>query len=132
MLTEYYYKIIAADKGGLKSPPSGEVNDMILNSPRLTFPLDNSILQTLTEFRFKAVSVPAKYKLIIQSNPVFGTLKEFNFSSDKRDEDIIVAVPGLSLEPYRTYTWRVFTYTKSETDPNSYSSSFTFTYSPKN
>ena len=129
-LTKYYYIMKAVDKGLLTSPPTFAISDVVLNSPSLIFPSNNSIIQELTEFRFKTVSLPASYKLVIQSNDVYGMVKEFNFTSDLLDQEIKINVSGTQLESSKTYTWRVFTYTSSEIDPNSFSGSFTFTYIP--
>ncbi len=130
LLTEYYYIICAVDKGNLKSSPTSIVNDLILNSPALVFPTNNSIVTQLTEFRFMAASKPAKYKLVIQTNIIYGLVQEFNLTSDQTDQIISVDVSGLSLDPFRTYFWRVYTYTSSNTDPNSFSDYFSFTYNP--
>lgn len=130
LLTKYYYRIKAVDKGGLKSSTTNEVSDLVLNSPLLVYPSNKSNVRSLSEFRFKAVSRPAKYKLVILSNEVYGTVKEIDFTSDKVDEEIKINVTGIFLEPYKTYTWRVYTYTASEIDPNSYSEYFSFDYFP--
>ncbi|MEK6552484.1 MAG: hypothetical protein AABZ54_03435, partial [Bacteroidota bacterium] len=130
LLTKYYYKIKAVDKGLLKSPSTLVISDVVLNSPTLIFPSNNSIINKLTEFRFKTVSLPATYKLVIQSNEVYGTVKEFNFTSELLDQEIKISASGIQLESSKTYTWRVFTYTSSEIDPNSFSGSFAFTYIP--
>ncbi|MCX6173272.1 MAG: hypothetical protein NTZ27_00760 [Ignavibacteriales bacterium] len=129
-LTKYYYKVKAVDKGFLKSPPTFVISDVVLNSPALIFPSNNSIINKLTEFRFKSVSLPAKYKLVIQSNEVYGTVQEFNFTSELLDQELKADVSNVQLESSKTYTWRVFTYTSNEIDPNSFSGSFTFTYIP--
>ncbi len=131
LLTDYYYKIKAVDKGGLKSLSTQEVNDAILNLPLLIFPSNNSSLRTLTEFRFKTVSRPARYKLVIQANEFYGTIKEIDFTSNLTDQEIKIDAAGLYLEQYKTYWWRVFTYTKSGTDPNSISELFSFTFIPR-
>ncbi|MBA4406525.1 hypothetical protein C0389_04555 [bacterium] len=131
-LTKYHYKIVAVDRGGLKSPATSEVSDLILNSPRLIYPASNSTINSLTEFRFLAVSKPAAYKLVIFSNEIFGIVQEINFSSDKVNEEIKVDVIGLYLTPFRTYFWRVYTYTASDTNPNSYSNFSAFTYYSSN
>ena len=132
LLTNYYYKIIAVDKGGLKSMATTEVSDFILNSPRLIFPVNNSTINLLTEFRFITASKPARYKLAILSNEIYGTIVEFNFSSDQVNKEIKIDVTGLNLDQFRTYLWRVYTYTASDIDPNSYSEHSTFTYYPSN
>lgn len=129
-LTKFYYRIKTVDKGSLKSRATSEISDVVLNTPTLIFPTNNSIILELKEFRFKTVSLPAKYKLVIQSNEVYGTVKEFNFSSELLDQEIKINASGVQLEPSKTYTWRVFTYTSSDIDPNSFSGSFTFTYIP--
>lgn len=132
LLTNYYYKIIAVDKGGLISPSTSEATDFVLNSPVLVFPANNSIINSITEFRLIAVSRPAKYKLVISTNEIYGTILESNFSSNKVDEEIKVSVPGLQLDQFRRYFWRIYTYTASDSDPNSYSAFYTFTYYPTN
>lgn len=132
LLTNYYYKIIAVDKGGLKSPATTEVTDLVLNSPELVYPANNSIINSLTEFRIKTASSPAKYKLAIFSNEIYGTILEINFSSNKIDEELKVDVTGLQLDQFKTYLWRVYTYTASDIDPNSYSTLSAFTYFPTN
>lgn len=132
LLTNYYYKIIAVDKGGLKSIPTSEVADLILTSPRLIFPDNNSTVSSLTEFRFMAVSKPARYKLAILSNEIYGTIIDLNFSSNEIDKEIKIDVTGLNLDRFRTYLWRVYTYTASDIDPNSYSDYYSFTYRPSN
>lgn len=132
LLTNYYYKIIAVDKGGLKSRATTEVTDLILNSPGLVYPANNSIINSLTEFRIRTASRPAKYKLAIFSNEIYGSLIEINFSSNKVDEEIKVDVTGLRLDHFKTYLWRVYAYTASDIDPNSYSTLSTFTYYPSN
>lgn len=130
LLTDYYYRIIAVDRGGLKSRATDAVNDAMLNSPTLISPANNSTVSTITEFRFKAASRPANYKLVIQSNIVYGVVKEISFSSDVVDQEIKVNLTGAFWEAYKTYTWRVYTYTASDTDPNSFSDYFYFTYIP--
>lgn len=130
LLTDYYYKIKAVDKGDLKSPATAEVSDIILDSPRLVYPTDNSTVNSLTEFRIKTISRAARYKLIIQANEIYGTVREIDFSSDKINEEIKIDVTGLQLDQHRTYKWRIYTYTANDLDPNSYSPFFTFTYNP--
>ena len=132
LLTNYHYKIIAVDKGGLTSDETSEVYDMALNSPRLVFPADKSVINSLREFRFVTVSDSARYKLVISSNELYGTIMEINFSSGKIDQEIGVSVTGLQLDQFRTYYWRIYAYTSSEVDPNSYSALSAFTYYPSN
>ncbi len=132
LLVNYYYRIIAVDKGGLKSIATKDVKDIILNSPALIYPENNSQTNSIREFRIRAVSKPAKYKLVILSNEIYGTIFEFNFSSEIVNEVIKIGVAGLQLAPFKKYFWRVYTYTNSDVDPNSYSSLYSFTFYPSN
>lgn len=129
LLQKYFYSIVAVDKGGLKSNSTEPVSDIILNSPVLIYPLNQSLVTTLNEFRFIAVSKPANYKLVIQSNPIYGTVKEINFSLNEVDTEFSLDVSNIYLQPYKTYYWRVLTYTNSD-EPNSSSELFSFTYNP--
>lgn len=131
MLQKYTYVIIAVDKGGLKSNPTEPVSDMILNAPLLLYPPNHAVLNILNEFRIITVSKPAEYKLVIQSNPIYGTVNEYNFTSNKIDTEISLNVSNIYLEPYKTYYWRILTYTNNNSEPNSSSELFTFTYNPR-
>lgn len=130
LLKKYSYSIIAVDKGGLKSEPSYSVSDIILNKPVLIFPLNNSVVNFTGEFKFRAVSMAADYKLVIQRNPVYGIIYEYDFSSDKTDTLITINLPNIYLEPYNTYYWRILTFTQKD-EPNSSSETFSFTFIPK-
>ncbi len=128
VLTNYSYSIVAVDKGGLKSEPTLPVTDMILNKPVLMYPENNSIINRVDEFKFVAVSKPANYKLVIQTNPVYGIVYEYDFYITKVDTVIKINLPYIFLEPYRTYYWKIMTFTQ-EKDPNSISETFAFIYS---
>ncbi|MFA3783006.1 fibronectin type III domain-containing protein [Melioribacteraceae bacterium 4301-Me] len=130
LLKTYFYKIVTVDKGNLKSNPSITVSDKILDLPELISPPNNSNLDSMPIFQFKTVSEPANYKLVIQTNELFGIVSEISFSSNKKNAVISVPVSNLYLEEARKYYWRVFTYTVSQTDPNSFSKLFSFTYNP--
>ncbi len=130
LLQKYFYKIITIDRGNLKSRPSSLVSDEILDLPELVSPPDNITLDSIPVFRFRTVGVQANYKFIIQTNEFFGVIEEIDFSSDKINEIISIPANGLYLGESRKYYWRVLTYTASETDPNSFSKLFSFTYNP--
>lgn len=128
LLQTYYYKIKAVDKGELKSNPSFEVQDYILNSPEIIFPLNNSETSHFNDVQFKTSSKPANYKIVFQTNEFFGTVHEVNFYTDKTDQ--IISVPVVSLElftPFKKYYWRVLTYSVNSTDPNSFTDLYSFT-----
>ena len=131
LLTDYFYVVVAEDKGGLTSEPSFVISDIILNKPEPILPANNSFVDYFTEFQIKTVSYPANYKIVIQSNEVSGIIRELNFSSDKVDEVISVKLSGVTFQPYRKYFWRVFTYTTNRLDPNSFSELHGFTIQPE-
>ena len=130
ILTDYYFKLISVDKGGLKSRPSVEVKDIILDSPEGIFPGNNSNVDYFTEFKIKTVSMPADYKIVLQSNEIYGTEIEINFSSSKPNELIFVPIRNITFTPYADYYWRVLAYTKSNNIPNSFSDLYKFTLVP--
>lgn len=128
ILQKYYYKIISVDKGGLKSDSSHTVSDLILDSPELIFPADNSEAVNLYQLQFKAASVKCRYKILIQSNELYGTVAEYDFDSDKTNEIISFEITSIPFISHRKYFWRVVTYTNSSNEPNSYSELYDFTY----
>ncbi len=129
--TTYFYRIRAYDKGDLKSSLSQIVSDYVLDKPKLISPLDKAEITKLTEFRIKTVIGEAKYKLIVQSSSVGGIVKEINFFVEEPGKEKLIDVSSLLLEAYKTYFWRVMTFTNNNTEPNSYSNLYTFYYNPK-
>lgn len=120
MLVQYYYKITAVDKGNLKSVPGKEVSDVILNKPLLLVPGNNSALKDLKFYKIKTVSRPAAYKIVLQSNEIYGILKEINFSTEDSDKEINIDTE-YDFEPYKDYYVQVLVYTASGEDPNTFS-----------
>lgn len=129
LLQKYTYSIVAVDKGKLKSSPTQPVSDMILNKPVLVYPENNSLINSLNEFKFIAVSKPASYKLVIQRDPFYGIINEYDFSLSKADTLVSLNLKNIYLEPYKIYYWRILTFTKNE-EPNSCSDTFSFIYNP--
>lgn len=115
----YYYKLLAVDKGGLRSDVPAEGADVILSKPEPVFPADNSVIPVSFRFNIKAVGRPCTYKLVVQSSPAYGEIWSISFFSDEVNDTIEVQ-PGLYyLEYGRRYYWQVFSYTGSEVVPNS-------------
>ena len=125
---KYYYKILSIDKGNLKSDTGNTVSDLILNTPELISPADNSTAKNLFRLQFKTVLAPCRYKIIIQSNELYGTEAEYDLYSDKINEIISLDINADFFVSYRKYFWRVIAYTDSSTEPNSYSRLFSFIY----
>lgn len=130
LLEKYYYRIISVDKGGLKSQASTEVSDLLLDKPKQIFPQNNESLNYFAEFRIQTSSLPADYKLVLQSNEIYGPKVELNFSSNQTNSIISVPIRNVTFEPYIDYYWRVYTYTKNNNIPNSFSELYKFTIVP--
>lgn len=131
LFQKYYYRISAVDRGNLKSPPTDAVFDYILDEPVLISPVNGSEVNEISGFKIKTASRQADYKLIIQNNPAGGTIKEIVFSPSEPAKEIMIYTENLQLEPYKTYFWRVLTFTNNNSEPNSFSGIFSFYYNPK-
>ena len=131
LFQNYFYRIAAVDQGDLQSTFSYSVNDYILDTPILLYPDNTAIVTNLSDFQIKTVGKPATYKLVIQDNPAFGPLKEINFDSDRIHTEISINTGGLQLDGYKTYFWRVLTYTNNNKEPNSFSDLYSFLYNPE-
>lgn len=129
ILTPYYYKLRAVDKGDLKSPFSAEVTDMILDSPVLTYPENESYFYNSIYFKFITSSHPAKYKFVIQSNEIYGTVYAMDLVLNNIHEEVTIYPENLYLQLNKKYYWRVLTYTNNSDEPNSFSRLFSFTIS---
>ena len=125
----YYYKIIAVDKGGLKSTPGYEVQDIILGIPEVVFPENNGLVNAFDNFIIKGISVPAHYKIILQSNRYFGEIWSKDFTSDKINDTIHVKL-DVQLNTNAVYFWRIATFTDDNSEPNSISQLNNFTIRP--
>lgn len=129
-LQNYFYKLIAVDKGGLKSQPTLSVSSKIFDLPIQVFPSNNSAIKSLSEFRFITCSEAADYKIILQESDTYITIKEFHFSSNKKKEIVSVAASGINLQPRKTYLWKVVAYLPNSSEPNSVTDFFKFTIEP--
>ena len=130
LLTEYFYSVTAVDKGELSSNFSSVVSDIILDRPKLLFPVDGSTIEMPIQIRFKSVSQAASYKLIIQQNPLFDVVYEKTFSISEIKDNISISVEWYSYEYYKTYYWRIIAYSHGNSDPNSFSDLYSFTIEP--
>ncbi len=130
LLTTYYYKIKAVDKGNLESSPSYQVSDVILPIPDIVYPVGNVRSNVLT-FKFIALSVPATYKISLQSNPYFGEFWSKEITTNTINDTISVNFNGNGVDYNVNYYWRVSTYTIDDSNPNSISGLFNFMLLPE-
>ncbi|RJP63824.1 MAG: hypothetical protein C4539_15565 [Ignavibacteriales bacterium] len=127
LYTNYYYKIIAVDKGNLKSGASDEIYDSIFEIPRLLYPSDKSLVNYFNYFLIKAVAVPAKYKIVLQTNEYFGEIWTKEFESNIVNDTISIIFDADYIELYKDYYWRIITYSNNSLKPNSISGLYRFT-----
>jgi hypothetical protein len=132
LLVDYFYRVVAVDKGDLKSDPTRELSDIIFNKPQIVFPADNAEVTFLDEFKIKLISKPADYKIVIQKNEFFDIIREINFTADEVDVNRSIPISDIVFELYREYFWRVITYSKSSSEPNSFSDINKFRIVPQN
>lgn len=125
LLTTYYYKIVAVDKGNLRSSPSSEVSDLILPMADIVYPVGNIKTNVLT-FKFIAIQVPATYEISLQTNPYFGEIWSKEISSNTVNDTISVNFDGNYINYDVNYYWRVSTFTAGGSVPNSISPLYNF------
>lgn len=128
LYTNYYYKVRAVDRDNLISDESGEINDLILGIPKVIFPEDKSTVKVFNEFLIKTVQLQATYRIGLQTNQFFGEIWYTTIETDIIDDTLRIDFTPSSLEFYKTYYWRVATYSGNSEDPNSISKLFSVTF----
>lgn len=122
----FFYKIRGLDKGGLIGKDSDISFDEINNIPELIFPADRSTVDYFENFIIKTISKPIDYLIILQSNPYYGEIWSEKFYSTAISDTINIHPKYTILYPYRDYYWRIVTYSKDRTTPNSISPVYSF------
>ena len=118
---EYFYRVIAVDKGQLKSPGSlsEEVSDILLPAPTLVAPADNATVTSLAPtLSWNAVPGAQGYLVAVYGERS-GKLVEKWSKVLSGGGTTSVGYEGETLSPTTTYTWGVSTYTN---DPDYYNS----------
>lgn len=123
---KYYYRIKAFDKGELESGQSNISNDVIYESPQIISPLNNSQIAYLDKFTFNTIGTGCNYKIVLMTNPYVGEFWSKQFYSDPSAGPISVSFDQMYLEK-GDYFWRILTFSKSDTEPNSISPTYKFT-----
>lgn len=126
----YYFKIKAVDKGGLLSKESYPASDMILDVPKIIYPQNNTRIPYFENFLIRALSVPARYKIILQKNPYFGESWSTEISSSVINDTLQIPFNTSYIETNITYYWRVAAFTGNNTEPNSVSDLYQFILKP--
>jgi hypothetical protein len=126
----YFFKVRAVDKGGLISSESISVSDIIMDIPSIVFPQDNEIVNFFNEFKIESLNVPAEYEIVVQRNKFFGQFWSRRISSEIINDTIAIRFNPPFLEQNVKYYWRIITYSKSGSEPNSISHQYSFTIEP--
>lgn len=126
VLKNYYYRIKAVDKGGLKSQATLSVATKILDLPKQTFPLNNSIINKLNEIKFITCSDIANYKILIYEYDSDVLTYETSINSNKIKEEIIIPL-NLNLSTGKKYKWKILAYLPNSNEPNSVTDFYNFT-----
>lgn len=129
----YYYRIKAVDKGGKTSEQSSIVSDMIFEKAVTAFPAENATVDFFDEFKIKAIKHAANYRIILQTNPLFGEIwsKDFNADNASGSDTISVKFDASGISAGTTYYWRIITFSPDNPEPNSISNLFNFTIKPQ-
>lgn len=127
---DYYYKIRAVDKGGLLSDESSVLRDQVYGIAEHVFPSNDSLVNYFNNFKIKTIQVPAKYRVLVQTNELFGEFWSTEFSSSSINDTISVKFNPPYLYPYVYYFWRIITYSNDNSTPNSISPLYKFKVKP--
>lgn len=105
----YYYKIIAVDKGGKTSFPTGAANDVILQNAELISPANNSRFTDPKTFKWNSVNDAVAYEVFVGNGPLSGVI----WSSGKTTLTEI-SYTGPNLLSSKVYYWWVGSYSKNK------------------
>ncbi len=106
---KYFYKIIAVDKGLMTSLPSKPASDLILSSPFLISPANNTKFGTPRIFEWQSVTDAVDYVVYLGNGPFSDVI----WSSGKiKQTEILYTGPTLQLG--KVYYWWVGVYSKAK------------------
>ncbi len=104
---KYYYKIVAADKGNKLSLPSKVGVDLILSSPNLISPANNTRFSNPKIFNWDGVSGAVSYEVFVGNGPFSDVI----WSSGKIAQTE-ASYTGTALQTSKVYYWWVAVYSK--------------------
>ncbi len=106
---KYYYKVLAEDKGGKISLPGKTSSDIVLSSPTLVSPGNNTRFSKPYIFQWEGVTGAVAYEVFIGSGPFSNVI----WSSGKSKQTEFT-YPGNSLQAGMVYYWWVGVYSKDK------------------
>lgn len=126
----YYYRIQTVDKGNLTSGFSDPIYDWLLGKPEGVYPPDNAVVKPFDSFIFTALPAVARYAVVLQNNQYFGEIWRSEIFSTQGNGNISVKSDYPGLEYNTDYYWRIVTYSKEGSLPNSISKVYHFMLKP--
>lgn len=126
VLQNYYYKIKAVDKGGLKSQATLAVTTKIPDLPIQIYPSNNDTIYKLSEIKFITCSLPAIYKIAIYDFNTDTLINETSLNSSKIKEEVTIPM-SLNLSNAKKYKWRILAFLPNSTEANCITDFYTFT-----
>ena len=106
---KYYYKIIAVDKGQKLSLPSKVGYDVILSSPTLISPANNTRFGDPKLFNLESINAAVSYEVFIGNGPFSDAI----WSSGKTNQTS-ATYTGPALQTSKVYYWWVAVYSKDK------------------
>lgn len=107
--TDYYYKIIAVDRGFKESLPTKSTRDKILESPVLVSPANNTRFGNPKIFKWNTIENAVEYEVFVANGP-FSEV----FWSSGRITSTETAYNGPALQSSKVYYWWVGAYSKDK------------------
>ncbi len=108
--TNYYYKIVAIDKGYKQSLPGKAAKDMVLDSPVLVSPANNTRFESPQIFEWEPVDNAVSYEVFVGNAPFSNV-----FWTSGKITDTEAAYKGPAFQASKIYYWWVVVYSKDKT-----------------
>lgn len=121
----YAYAVRSVDRGNLHSTLSTQVSDIVLPRPVLLAPEEGANVALPVTFSFNGLQVPAQYQITVSESDVTQIWSQ-QFYVSQPGSQVTLQSSDLSLEPGKSYYWRVAVYSK-EGHANVISASYRFT-----
>ena len=106
---KYYYKIAAVDKGNKVSLPSKVASDLILSSPTLVSPANNSSFGSPYLFKWNEVTSAVDYVVFVGNGP-FSDIIWYSGKTKLTE----IGYSGPALQVSKVYYWWVVVYSKDK------------------
>lgn len=109
MNQKYFYKIVAVDKGNKISLPSKANSDVVLESPQLVAPANNTRFVNPKTLKWNTVPNAVDYEVFVGDGPLSGA-----FWSSGKTKLSEFSYNGPALQSSKVYYWWVVVYSKDK------------------